>query len=280
MMQDLILGWVLPPFSLIVVLLVLAFALARRGARWVISVCALVSLLLSMPAVANLLARPLEWAVTPYDPARVAAARTAVVVPTAGAFQLPDGRSWPEEGSVIRASHGHALARGLNLPLILTGGRTLEALSESEARATARALGLDESGLWLGEQARDTCENASEAREIAESQGIRQVIVVTDRLHMARAQACLRRHGLSPMAPPEPVAALLAPDWDGVVPGNRGLRASAGVLRRYLGIVWYIVTDRFDSVHLRPASASGSRNAGCGTACKIDPHLGVIGVQK
>lgn len=259
-MQDLILGWALPPFSMIVVLLALAFALARPGTRWVVSVCALVSLLLCVPAVANLLARPLALGVTPYDAARVAAARTAVVVPTAGAFQLPDGRSWPEEGSVIRASHGHALARRLNLPLILTGGRTLEELTESEARATARALGLDETGLWLGEQARDTCENASEARDIAVSLGIHQVIVVTDRLHMARAQACLRRHGLSPMAPPAPVAALLDPDWDGVVPGNRGLQASAGVLRRYVGVAWYVVTDRFDLVHLKSASSAGAQS--------------------
>ena len=100
--------------------------------------------------------------------------------------------------------------------LIFTGGfRDKDPAHEySEAvlaRAYAVAHGVPAQRIWLEQRSTTTLENLREAQAIVNAQGFAQVALVSDRWHLARAQAMARDLGMSVVPAPTPYSVYRSP---------------------------------------------------------------------
>ena len=148
---------------------------------------------------------------------------------------------WGAEVSPVfreRINHGIDLHRGGRVrKLIFTGGRGSrgEPTESSAARRYAIRGGVPAADILIEEKSHTTYENILYAKEIADAQGIRKVLIVSDPLHMKRAVAMARDLGLA--ADPSPT------------PSTRyqGLGSQAGLLARetyfYIG---YLLSRPFN----------------------------------
>ena len=93
--------------------------------------------------------------------------------------------------------------------LMFTGGfrdkDPARELSESAlARAYAVARGVPVQHIWMEQRSTTTLENLREAHAVGNAQGWTQLALVSDRWHLARAQAMARDLGLSVVPAPTP----------------------------------------------------------------------------
>ncbi len=239
-MKATLLDLLLPPFSILILLS--AMCLIWLGKQHFSKMMTLVFILfiLQAPATSRIIWN-LPLMTVPVLREQPAPGTMAVIVPTAGAKVMPDGRTWPGEESAERALAGKRIADGGDLPLLIVGGKP-GGLPISEAEATAAALGwVAGERLMLGTQSPDSCTNAMEAAGLLAQLNIREVIAVTNNLHLPRFAACLRAAGLNPVAPPAVEPGFRTSDF---LPGNRGIALLSAISQEFLGMVWYLVTGR------------------------------------
>jgi uncharacterized SAM-binding protein YcdF (DUF218 family) len=131
---------------------------------------------------------------------------------------------WGAEVSPVfreRINHGIDLYRkGKVRRLIFTGGRGNrgEPTESSAARRYALQRGIPARDIMIEEKSHTTYENILYAKELAEAQGARKVLIVSDPLHMKRAVVMARDLGLE--ADPSPTPSTM----------YRGLRSQASQL--------------------------------------------------
>ena len=140
---------------------------------------------------------------------------------------------WGAEVSPVfreRINHGIDLYRkGKVRKLIFTGGRGNrgEPTESSAARRYALQRGIPADDILIEEESHTTYENILYAKQLADAQGMRKVLIVSDPLHMKRAVAMARDVGL--VAEPSPTPSTM----------YRGLKSQAGLLAHetyyYLG---------------------------------------------
>jgi uncharacterized SAM-binding protein YcdF (DUF218 family) len=258
--KSLLSAWLLPPVSLFLLAL-LGLLLIRRRPRFggVLAALALVAgIALSTPVGARLL---MAWVEQPYarlDPAplrlpqeRLAAWRKkpaeapqAIVVLSGGTVADGAASNQPNRvgsASLERLLHAHRVARLTGLPLLLSGGVTLQG-GEPEARLMRAVLegDLSTSVKWLETRSRDTAENAAFTREILQAAGIRRVLLVTHGYHMRRAQEAFRKEGF--VVTPAPHSFLAGPArfrWLDLVPTLEAIVTARLAIREIIGLAWY-----------------------------------------
>jgi uncharacterized SAM-binding protein YcdF (DUF218 family) len=131
---------------------------------------------------------------------------------------------WGAEVSPVfreRINHGIDLYRkGKVRKLIFTGGRGNrgEPTESSAARRYALRSGVPAADILIEEKSHTTYENILYAKQLADAQGVRKVLIVSDPLHMKRAVAMARDVGL--VAEPSPTPSTR----------YRGLQSQAGLL--------------------------------------------------
>jgi uncharacterized SAM-binding protein YcdF (DUF218 family) len=131
---------------------------------------------------------------------------------------------WTKEVSpVFRERINHAIdlyRKGRVRKLIFTGdqGNSGEPTEASAARDYALQSGLPASDILIEDKSHTTYENILNAKQLADTHGIREVLIVSDPLHMKRAMTMARDVGL--IAHPSPT------------PSTRyqGLRSQLGLL--------------------------------------------------
>ena len=109
---------------------------------------------------------------------------------------------WTREPSPVfreRINHAVALYRqGRVRKIIFTGARgsSDEPAESAAARAYAAALGVPASDMLVESRSHTTYQNLVHAKRVAEANGLRRVLVVSDPLHMKRAMSMARDLGL------------------------------------------------------------------------------------
>jgi uncharacterized SAM-binding protein YcdF (DUF218 family) len=90
--------------------------------------------------------------------------------------------------------------------LIFTGGQgnAGEPTESSAARNYALQSGVPASAILIEEKSHNTYENILYAKQLAESHGIKKVLIVSDPLHMKRAMAMAGDLGLAAEPSPTP----------------------------------------------------------------------------
>ena len=234
----------LPPLNL---LMLCAFGiLARR--RWprAGTAIALLSLallaILSTAAGARLLVRPLE-AMAPALTAPQAASAQAIVVLGGGRRRdAPeyDGQDVPRATVLARLRYAVRLHRQTGLPMLVTGGSP-EVEAEAEAELMARVLRDDfkAPARWVEGNSDNTAQNARYSAAILLQAGVNHILLVTDALHMPRAERVFAQAGLVVTAAPTSYLGqgeLTAADF---IPGGGALRDSHYAMHEWIGLLWY-----------------------------------------
>jgi uncharacterized SAM-binding protein YcdF (DUF218 family) len=118
-----------------------------------------------------------------------------------------------------RLRHAQELYRNGDVGIIVvTGGRSPEDdLSEAAAsRDWLVGEGVPAGDIILEDQSRTTLENFSLAKPVLEQAGIRDVLIVSDPLHMRRAMLIAERNGIAAASSPTPTSRYRS--WDTTLP--------------------------------------------------------------
>ena len=227
-------------------LLLLAVAwLCRRRVRVsrVLVRLAIGSLVLCMvPLVAALIARPLERSHA-FDPAAGAQGATAIVILGGGKYSAaPEwaGHDTVHQRTLERLRYGAYLQGQTQLPVALVGG-VVDGGGPPEAFVMSQVMreSLNTPVQWLEMKSRNTAENASDARALIPAN---KIVLVTQALHMPRAQKMFEQAGFEVI--PAPCGFTTGPTLDWVdpflyLPSAEALLQSRAALHEYLGLWWY-----------------------------------------
>lgn len=235
----------LPPLNLLIPCAI-GILMRRRWPRWGPAM-ALLSLallaILSTGAGARLLIAPLE-AMTPALAAPDATQAQAIVVLGGGRLRnAPEygGQDIPLATVLARLRYAVRLHRQTGLPMLVTGGSP-EGRANSEAELMARVLRDDFKvpPRWVESESDNTAQNAQYSAAILREAGVKHILLVTDALHMPRAERVFARAGLSVTAAPTSFRgddALIVADF---IPG-KALDASYRAMHEWIGLLWYRV---------------------------------------
>lgn len=214
-----------------------------RGLTW----GALIMLLaFSTQAGARLLLAPLEapWTGASHSPLETDAPQAIVVLGGGRLRQAPEygGTDVPSLEALSRLRHAARLQRQTGLPLLIAGGRP-DAAAESEAWIMAQVLQQDFAvpARWLETESSNTAENAAFSAAILQPLQIMRIWLVTDAVHMRRAQRVFRQHGFEPLAAPTTFMAQGPLGLMDFVPQARELARSNYALHEWIGLLWYRV---------------------------------------
>lgn len=239
---------ILPPFN---ALLLLGLAGIFRRRRWAFALAVgagVLMLLQCLPVVSGQLITTLEKragrALT--DPAGA----QAIVVLGSGLRLAAEeyGGDTANERSLVRLRYGAALARKLQLPVLVSGGKPFKA-KRAEAEVISDIL-EQEFGVavrWRETQSMDTAENAIFSAQQLRAAGIRRIVLVTQAFHIPRAQRMFEAAGLEVIPAPtdfkgRPGKPLVLIDW---LPQASALHVSYYALHEWLGLAWFELTQRF-----------------------------------
>ncbi|AKN66183.1 YdcF family protein [Herbaspirillum seropedicae] len=239
----------LPPLNLLL-LIAAGFLLWRRPApighigQVMVALGVALLTLICMPAVADLMVRPLEQGY-PVLSAEAARQAQAIVVLAAGSLdQAPEyeGRDQPDYVALARLRYAARLQHQTGLPVLVSGGNAREETPEqNKALAMAEALREDfrTPVRWIEGGSENTEENALRSAALLRADGVQRVLLVTDAMHMPRAMLAFAQAGLVPTAAPTAFFSLPRWRWPALLPSAEGLRRSWYASYEWLGLGWY-----------------------------------------
>ncbi len=138
-----------------------------------------------------------DWVVTPLHRPDTAGHADAIVVLGAGYFE-PCG---PNLFSLRRTFRAIRLYREGRAPIVVfTGGQSHTSGGKRiahEMGELARQLGVPARDILEETESTTTWENARNASALLRERGIHRVLLVTDGIHMRRAEACFRHFGFT-----------------------------------------------------------------------------------
>ena len=243
-MKEIISAFIMPPFSLVLILIV-GWLVQRRNervGRLLFTLGAVVSILIFMPITGKVAIQPLLHAVKPWVPGDPIMPEV-VLIPTGGAFEDQDHRWWPNNYSVSRMTSGLDLHKRYGLPLIISGG-PMPGSQDSEAKLLVRFFNLEETAdIRLEQHSRTTYDTARNVAQLLRPAGVKVVFLVTTDVHMTRMAASLRHQGLQILGRPFSPMVYEYTWWD-AVPKNSGLSIWNEALNEYLAIAWYLATGK------------------------------------
>jgi uncharacterized SAM-binding protein YcdF (DUF218 family) len=199
-------------------------------------------LALSTKVGAWMIGAPLEHQSIALTSARDAGAQAIVVLGGGRLRHAPEyaGKDSPAPRTLARLRYGAALHRETGLPVLVSGGSP-GGTEESEASVMALALRADfgVAAKWLEQESDNTAENARFSSKLLKQAGVQRVLLVTDALHMPRAQLAFRQAGLQTIAAPTSFFFRGGPGAIDFVPNSDGLGLSHYAVHEWIGLTWY-----------------------------------------
>ncbi len=234
----------LPPLNL-VALSIIGFTMRNRWPRAGSTLgfgSLLVLVALSTHAGARLLLFPLEAQTRPLQMVKGTNTQAIVILGGGRLKEAPeyDGHDIPNAHTLARLAYGARLHRESKLPILVTGG-TPDGAGESEAAVMARMLReeFQTPVRWLEEESDNTAENAQRSVPMLKQAGIQRILLVTDAMHMPRAQAIFKRYDIAVVPAPtrfQSAPPLSAADF---IPKASALANSHYAMHEWIGLYWY-----------------------------------------
>ncbi len=231
----------LPPGN---ALALLALACFRRRKRWAFAVAVsggVLLLLQSLPLVGTALMGTLEDRAGAWSPDTAGA--QAIVVLGSGLIRpvAEFGGETANERTLVRVRRAAQLAGETQLPVLVSGGRPLPAVS-SEAAAMAAVL-EHEFGVpvrWREEDSLDTPGNASLSARMLAPAGVKRIVLVTQAFHMPRARLLFEAQGFDVIPAPTHFVSKNGAGFEALslFPSASALHNSYYALHEWLGILW------------------------------------------
>jgi uncharacterized SAM-binding protein YcdF (DUF218 family) len=241
---NLISTFLLPPLSLLLILLLGLLLLYRRPrlARWLITVSFALLWLASTPFFAEgalhlLEAQPLNAQM------RKPQSDAAIVILGGGSyFRAPEyaGQDTVSDETLVRLRYGARLQRELQLPVLVTGGKPLgNTVSEAGQMRIVLEQDFGVPVRWTEDASDNTLENARNSYQTLQKSGIRKIYLVTHAWHMMRSAAVFRRAGFEVIEAPTAFTTRYQTDLLAFVPRAKALRDSKIFVHEAIGMLWY-----------------------------------------
>jgi uncharacterized SAM-binding protein YcdF (DUF218 family) len=237
---------IMPPVCLLL-LIALGYLLRRRwpaAGSFVSRLGVLTLLVLSTNAGALLLVRPLEDMSAPLTSFKDSGAQAIVVLTASNIERAPEyeGKDVPDPVGLVRLHYAAYLQHATALPILISGGREPGGSADvSLAASAARTLREDfkTEVKWMEEQSRTTAENAEFSARMLKAAGVKRVLLVTQALHMPRAQAAFVRNGIEVVA--APTLFYSRGRWTPwmLIPSASGLYRTYYAWHEWVGLAWY-----------------------------------------
>ena len=108
-----------------------------------------------------------------------------------------------------------------------------------------RTHGLPTADIVLEDQSRTTYENAVLTARLLRARDLDEIVLITDALHMARAERCFRSQGIK-VVPVGCRHRTTQFNWSILIflPTFNALEDMHGVAHEWLGIFWYVLKSR------------------------------------
>lgn len=208
----------------------------------------IVLVVMSTQAGSRLLVEPLETRSLPITEAKQSGAQAIVVLGGGRLVDAPEdaGRDQPSSATLMRLRHGARLQRMTGLPILVTGGSP-DGAGDSEAAVMARSL-KEDFGVkvrWMEEASDNTEQNARLTAGLLDREGIHRILLVTDAMHMPRAQRSFSAAGLDVVAAPTYFRARRPTDASSFIPKARELDNSSYAIHEWIGLLWYRIRHGF-----------------------------------
>jgi len=145
-------------------------------------------------------------------------------------------------GTLLRLRYAAKLARETGLPVMVSGGRSMDSTEASEAEIMASVL-QEEFAVpvaWREAGSRNTAENARFSRNILRQQSIDRIILVTQAYHMPRAESEFRKAGFQVLAAPTAFFGRAGGfSWFDWIPSVKALEQCFLLAHESVGMLWY-----------------------------------------
>jgi uncharacterized SAM-binding protein YcdF (DUF218 family) len=236
----------LPPFSLFILIAagwLLSGWLPRAG-RVMAGTGIVLLALLSTEFFANFLVLPLENMTAPLTSTSGTGAQAIVVLAAGQREDAPEygGVDIPDTITLARLRYAARLQHETGLPILVSGGTAdFDSAGKSKAAAMADALREDfrTPVKWIEGDSDNTAQNALFSANILRQDGVRRVLLVTDAMHMPRAQLVFARSGLEVVAAPTMFFGTKNINPMLFLPSAEGLRRSYYASYEWIGLLWY-----------------------------------------
>lgn len=222
----------------------LLYAKNKTGVR-IARVSLSLLLLMSLPIFPGLIAKYWE-SYPPLVANDLSAFSPQAIVVIGGGLQRTAAEFQQKEtiksGTLLRLRYAAKLVRENGLPVLVSGGKTLNGSDISEAELMAEVL-ENEFGVavtWLETESYNTEQNARLSRLIAQSESINRILLVTQAYHMPRAAREFRKAGFQVL--PAPTAffrGALGFSWTDLIPSLNALEQVFLLAHEMLGVLWY-----------------------------------------
>ena len=215
-----------------------------RAGRALIWTGALSLVLLCLPIVAWLLARPFDM--QPIDFTEAKRAQAIVILGGGTRRRAPEyGGDTMARLTAERVRYGARVARQTGLPVLVAGG-SMPDVQSSEA-AIMRVVLEAEYGVavrWIEDRSRNTHENARFSATLLQADGVATVVLVAHAMDMPRARAEFAAAGIATIAAPTGLSSAGPLRLMDFVPSASALQASHDALYEILANVVLVVSGR------------------------------------
>lgn len=231
------------PTSILVLLLVfIAYRLrtCQKSVSWIVGFVTLTFYLLSIPATTDILVRSLE---NRYSLLEKIEGDVIIMLCGGATSKTPDlnGLGNLTGASANRLLSTARLQRITNLPIIVSGGKTLKS-SDNEAMVAKRQLvelGIPANMIITEFKSRNTIENVQFVIDILDEKQFKRPILVTSALHMTRAVKLFSKQNVTVL--PFPTDYLVNAQMDitflSFIPGGTSLNNLELCLKEYIGML-------------------------------------------
>lgn len=223
----------------------------RRLSRAVIFAAIALFLAVSLPASGKLLVSNLQSGAPAFD-GKDPDGILGILVPSGGTFDDGTGRWWPTRSSARRLTAALRIRDQLGLPIILSGGSPSRG-QPPEVETIATLYGLQGEHIRLETRSRNSSETAEAVAAMLAGKPKPRVILVTSATHIARMSAALRHYGVTALVMPADDAGLEPLNLSDFLPSYRGLKLTRSAQWEFMGIAWYLFTERIDFADLSPS---------------------------
>jgi uncharacterized SAM-binding protein YcdF (DUF218 family) len=246
--SNFIAAFLLPPFSLLLLLalgLILLYRRHKLANKLIIAAFCLLWIA-STPYFAEGALHMLEAQTVPLDishPNGHPHVADAIVILGGGTyFHAPEygGQDTIGDATLVRLRYGAKLQRETGKPILVTGGKPLgNSVSEAQQMRIVLEQDFHVPVRWTEDESENTFENASNSFRIMQQANIRKIYLVTHTWHMPRAAEVFRRAGFEVVEAPTAYTTRYRTDLLSFLPQALALEDSSIFFHEIIGMLWY-----------------------------------------